>query len=317
MSKLCMECKHHRAVCVDTGVVRHVPPANQVVSRCVRNQAHYVVNNSGEEVVIGAPTCTDERQGECTAAAIYWEPKQPEEPKKELKIELLQQRIELLQQKAEVMNGAVEILEDKCQQLRESHEQVAEHWHLVREYSLEQLREICKSIPPPEDLEGYKLEIRQAKCGDEYWLGRHWETCYADRMQHEYLVRVPIAEEPEYIEGDEITDELLKRGRVICEVFDPLVEEWLQTLLLMVDCSYNNEPSFVTKPVGCDNRVLWKQCRIKRSDIPQPEGKKWAIIRHDGTPLTVNGHTLKEGQVLRLTDGELVIEETAPNGDER
>jgi len=98
----------------------------------------------------------------------------------------------------------------------------------------------------------------------EWYVGPGGDNpyCYQLKPQPE------IAEEPEYIEGDKITDAMLKGGRVPCEVSDVWNEDWYPAKLVLVYRSPNSTFSFVTAPAGPESAIYWMQCRIKKSDLP-------------------------------------------------
>jgi len=77
-----------------------------------------------------------------------------------------------------------------------------------------------------------------------------------------------IAPEPEYIQGDEITDELLKGGRVPCEVRNRDYRPWVPAALVLVLREGISHP-FLTEPVGVNADIHWQQCRIRKEDIPK------------------------------------------------
>jgi len=61
-------------------------------------------------------------------------------------------------------------------------------------YTSKQLVQAMNILPPPESVEGFKLEYRRATFGEEYYCVDDWEACFSDSTEFKYLVRVPITE---------------------------------------------------------------------------------------------------------------------------
>jgi len=133
--------------------------------------------------------------------------------------------------------------------------QIAKHDDLMQAtngHTLENVREIMKAAPPAEILKGSRLEV---KCSGETMKTGEvamWAPC---------IYVYPIVE---YIEGDEITDELVlaNGGRVQCETAT-IGGEWVgeKSFLVAVD-----RDSVFWTMVG-DRINAFNTCRIKKSDL--------------------------------------------------
>jgi hypothetical protein len=174
------------------------------------------------------------------------------------------------QAEAAALESALELMKMSRDTLLESDAETAEHWHAVRKYSLDNLREIIKAAPPAESLEGYTLEYRIPDICDEYWAGTQrgfWVT----KNNNEgppllTLVRTPIIT---YLEGDAITDELIqKHGRLPCEFqwgSGSISGDWEAANLVAVEKSLD-----LPYAVLFEGDVEFSgKCRIKTTDIPE------------------------------------------------
>jgi len=145
--------------------------------------------------------------------------------------------------------------------------EIAERYkQLVERY--DKLRELAERPTPYAFLtEEEKAEVDTARMdGRAQYLNVYgeWRPSNGEKAAPCYAYR--ITPEPEYLEDDEITDELLKGGRVPCEVREG--DEWLPTVLVMVIEADNCNPkTFITKLLN--SHIEWTQCRIKKEDIPE------------------------------------------------
>ena len=124
----------------------------------------------------------------------------------------------------------------------------------------ENLEQIMKAAPPA----GCKFERREAKVGETFWNNwGEWIDIRHATPSWPVFVLTPVVE---YIEGDEITDELVlaNGGRVPCEVKDNDEDEWRTGRILLCVSRDTNEP-FVVLVNGLWGS--WGQCRIKVSDL--------------------------------------------------
>jgi len=147
-------------------------------------------------------------------------------------------------------------------------EELAERYKQLVE-SHDKLRELAERPTPYAFLtEEEKAEVDTARMdGRAQYLNMLGEWCPsagANEAAPGFAYR--ITPEPEDIEGDEITDEMLNGGRVPCEVRDRVDRHWVPAVLVMVVRPGRSHP-FVTEPVGIN--IDWRQCRIKKSDIPE------------------------------------------------
>ena len=127
----------------------------------------------------------------------------------------------------------------------------------------ENLEQIMKAAPPA----GCKFERREAKVGETFWNNwGEWIDIRHATPSWPVFVRTPIVE---YIEGDEITDELVQlHGRLPCEIQGEGSDEWVkQGLLVAVDNPYPGigSATYWTRHDGI--MVGWYSCRIKKSDL--------------------------------------------------
>lgn len=127
---------------------------------------------------------------------------------------------------------------------------------LPHKYTPEQWEVFKHLLPDPETLKGYRLEYREPRINEEYFKRKAWHK--ARLVTQKFLVRTPLID---YIEDDEITDELLVEngGRLPCEVRNCEEGPWSTTTLTMV------AEHFWTLPV--EGRAGWHHCRIKKSNL--------------------------------------------------
>jgi len=127
---------------------------------------------------------------------------------------------------------------------------------VTRNHTLKNLEQIMKAAPAAEDLEGYEFELKVPING-EWWCHNRESWYTAEGCLFPHFVRIPIVE---YIEGDEITDELPdNHGRIPCEFSDDGIK-WYgpQLLIEVIDTHFR-----------IHQRGLFSHCRIKKSDLEE------------------------------------------------
>ena len=148
-------------------------------------------------------------------------------------------------------------------QLREADKEPAEHADPLAAYRKipGAIEAFAASLPPPEDLEGYRLEWRMPMLSDEWWDGIAWRIGVALLMPP-CLVRVPLEPEKQYLEGDQITDELLQHlGRLACDVLHGNVWESAE-LMKVSSCDHISTASTIAS-----GGVACQHCRIPYDEI--------------------------------------------------
>lgn len=176
---------------------------------------------------------------------------------------LVQQRDNALCEVATLRKKTVKRLELELESEKRAHaENVKDFGPIVdatNGHTLENIREIMKAAPPAEDLDGMRLSWRHVAPNEPVWdwAGEGWDS--RNRANGKRMTKCPIVE---YIEGDEITDELVlaNGGRVPCEVRDHEVEEWVPNTLYEVEGG--------GLPFCCKSGS-WKHCRIKKADLKE------------------------------------------------
>lgn len=168
------------------------------------------------------------------------------------------------------LQGTISQLENELQTAKDSHRALAVYANetLIGDYAPDQLKTILAAAPPAESFEGFTLEFRTVKPGDEWWnhVDGVWELWSGQAFQH--FIRTPIIE---YIEGDDITDELVQKhgGRINAQGRDNKDGgEWADIELYRVFSQLNNR-FMGTVRTESPYSGFWPYCRINKADIPE------------------------------------------------